>query len=112
MSCSSETIVLKANLEVARSLVVLYCLRYRATDSHGVTLVIIIPVINCLEVIRPLTLISLLQSKVVLSEMLRCLTVISGVVDALSLWDEFLLSFRGIVYLILVAKLDVGRLHV
>ena len=97
---------------MACTLIVLDCLRDGASDHHRVALVVIVSVVNRLKVILWLGFIRLLESKVVHPEVLRSLTVVGSTLSTLSLGDEFLLSLRGVVNLVLVTKLYIGGLHV
>ena len=97
---------------MACTLIVLDCLWDGASDHHRVSLVVIVSVVNCLKVILWLSFIRLLESEVVHAEVLRGLTVVGSTLSTLSLGDEFLLSLRCVVNLVLVTKLYVGGLHV
>ena len=97
---------------MACTLIVLDCLWDGASDHHWVSLVVIVSVVYCLKVILWLTFIRLLEGKVVHAEVLRSLTVVGSTLSTLSLGDEFLLSLRCVVNLVLVTQLYVSGFHV
>ena len=97
---------------MASTLVVLDCLWNGASDHHRVALVVIVSVVNRLKVILWLSFIRFLERKVVHPEVLRSFTVVCSTLSTLSLRDELFLSLRGVVNLVFVSQLYVGRLHV
>lgn len=102
-SARCESVVLKANLKMTSSLVILDFLRDGATNSHRITFVVKVSVVNSFEIVWPLALICLLKSKIVLSQMLGSLTVVAGMTATRCLWNKLLFRLRSIVNLVFIS---------
>jgi hypothetical protein len=107
-SISTVGWLIEANLEMAGSLVIFHFLRNHTSNSTWVSFVIKVNLLDSLEIVGHLWLISLLKGKIMSSQMLRSFSVISKVGSSLCLWYELFFCFWDIINRRLIPKLDIG----